>query len=346
MILEIEKVIFENESGGMDLLGFQTAFENKFTDKIMPGITVLTRDVRYYGFICWAINNNLNPVSDFERFFDKEQRLAFRLAQIYKDNKNVSYLGIRKASKNYKPPYYKTSIWAQYKNSMKNLGLLQNSNKLELTEQGLKMARLFKKANYDKNRIKDNNIAGVKKFFSNLLFEGNDEASKTRKKFKRDLLRAIKNEDFYKSLESRSSKRILIYASITTQIIKHLTDVLIDFHKEVKKQNKRGVEVRTSLNKPKIAGALFRARTLAKKLKNKELEIKGLKNLVEGDGDEILRGIIKRHIEVKEFPLLEQKSNKYFITKNRPPENAGIFGFRHGALESLLRSMDRMEKKV
>lgn len=351
MILEIEKVIFEAESGGMDLLGFQTAFENKFTDKIMPGITVLTKDVRYYGFICWAINNNINPVSDEERFFNEEQRLVFRLAKLYcnRDKQYVSYLGIRKASMNFtqfKPPYYKTSIWAQYKNSMKNLGLLQNSNEPELTENGREMARLFKKAKYDKKGIKDKNLEGVKIFFSQLLFNGNDKASKIRKEFKGDLLKAIKNKDFYKSLGS-SPKRILRYAAITTQIIQHLTDALRKFHVEVKKQNKRGSEVRESLkNNPEIVNALKKARVLAKRLKDRKRELEGLKKIIKGNNDETLKEIINRHIEVKiENPLFIQKNNRYFITKNKPPENVGVFGFRQGALESLLRSLDRMAGK-
>ena len=147
MIYEIDKVVFDDESGGVDLLGFQNSFEKKFTDKIMPGITVLTKDVRYYGFICWAILSGINP--ETEKFFNMEQELAHRLSKLYKKNDNVSYLGIRRASKNYEPPFYKISIWSQYKSSIINLRLLEKSTKTDfgycLTETGKRIAVIFKK---------------------------------------------------------------------------------------------------------------------------------------------------------------------------------------------------------
>ncbi len=49
MIFEIKRVNFEQEEiGGVDLLG-------------IPGITVLTWDVRYYGFIWWARSIGKDP---------------------------------------------------------------------------------------------------------------------------------------------------------------------------------------------------------------------------------------------------------------------------------------------
>ena len=339
MIYEIDKVIFEDESGGVDLLGLQNAFEKKFTEKIMPGITVLTRDVRYYGFICWAISEGINPNSDL--FFNKEQELSSRLAKLDKKNNNVSYLGIRKASKNLEPPFYKTSIWSQYKSSMINLFLIEKSTTTEfgynLTETGKRFANIFNKANFGGKKIKDNKIHGVKQLFEQILFDGDDNHSKNRKKYKTAISKAVKNTDFYKSLES-SNHPILKNASLTAQTINKLTIALDKFHSKI---GPKGILIQTNIDAD-IKDAIEKSRKYYNKIQ-KGFRIDGLPSLFDAENKQMLGRIIQRHLAVKQTPLLKKTGGRFFITKIQKPKKIGFFEFRQGALVSLMRSLDRME---
>lgn len=350
MIFEIKRVNFEQEEiGGVDLLGFQTAFERTFTDKIIPGITVLTWDVRYYGFICWAMSIGKDPSS--KEFYLIEQKLAFRLAKHYHDKNDCKYLGIRKASKNlkeFRPPYYKTTIWSQYKSSMLQLGLIEKdlnaSFGYSLTkEKGRKLAMLFKKVKFDKERgLRDENISGVKELFLKILFDG-DNNSKTRKKYKIDLIKAGKSKNFYKSLES-SKKPILKNAAVTAQLIQKLTDAFLIFYDDVKKYNKITIKDSIKAN-DKLKKALNDGRAYLKKwdkINNKNREF-NLTELIKPKDEDMIEQIINRHLEVKkDNPLLKKKECAYLITDNKRPDSAGFFGLRQGALELLLKSLDRM----
>jgi len=353
MLFELEKVKFEQEIGGVDLLGFQTAFERTFTDKIIPGITVLTWDVRYYGFICWVISIGKDPSS--EDSYQMEQKLAFRLAKHYRGKKEGKYLGSRKASKNikeFRPPYYKTPIWPQYKSSMLQLGLIEKdlnaSFGYSLTkEKGRKLAMLFNQVKFDRERgLRDENISGVKELFLKILFDG-DNNSKARKKYKIDLIKASKSDNFYKSLES-SKKPILKNAAVTAQLIQKLTDAFLIFYDDVKKYKKisikDSIKVAGIMANDKLKKALNDGRAYLKKWdkinkKNKEFN---LAELIKPNDEDMIERIINRHLEVKkDNPLLEKKECAYIITDNKRPDSAGFFGLRQGALDLLLKSLDR-----
>ena len=352
MILEIEKVNFEQEIGGVDLLGFQTAFEKTYTDKILPGITVLTWDVRYYGFICWAMFLGKNPSSP--EFYEMEQKLAFRLAKHYRDKETVKYLGSLKASKDtkkFKPPYYKTPIWSQYKTSMFQLGLIEKDPNAacgySLTIDGNNLARLFNKANYGKERgLKDAGILRVKDLFLKILFNG-DNTSKIRTKFKMDLLKALKagkSDDFYVSLES-SKKLILKNAAVTAQLIQKLTEVLLEFYDTVK--NNKKIAINDRIDDSKIASLLKNVRKHFKKYQkiSSGNQLHGLSDLFKQKDTDMVEKVINRHLEVKANPLLRKSGKIFSITDNKRPDSAGFFGLRQAALDLLLKSLNRMKSE-
>lgn len=358
MIFEVEKVIFEEEEGGVDLLGLQTKFERTYTDKIMPGITVLTRDVRYYGFICWAISRGINPTT--ARFRHLEQRLAFNLGRLYThrsggNNEKVTFLGIRKASKNlvsFKPPYYKTSIWSQYKSSIANLELISSSERSEfqweLTEKGLRFARIFNKAKYDtlemkRCHIKDKGLQYVKRAFMSFLFDSQSEQCKIRKKYKTQLIKAAMDGNFYQKL-AKSNKIILRNAALTAIFIKSATQALDQFYKSLPST------IATACTGRDIISELRSARKAFSKLNghDKKLVMKELgEDIYHKNNEEMMKKIIKRHSQVKDKDkvILEQKNNRYKRTKAQKPDTVGFMGFRQGALLSLLTSLDRMEAK-
>lgn len=350
MILEIEKVNFEQEIGGVDLLGFQTAFEKTYTDKILPGITVLTWDVRYYGFICWAMFLGKNPSSP--EFYEMEQKLAFRLAKHYRGKETVKYLGSLKASKDtkkFKPPYYKTPIWSQYKTSMFQLGLIEkNLNAAcgySLTGEGTKLAKLFNKANYGKERgLKDAGILRDEDLFLKILFNGDNTYSKIRMEFKKDLLKARKSDDFYMSLES-SKKLILKNAAVTAQLIQKLTEVLLEFYDTVK--NNKKITINDRIDDSKIASLLKNVREHFKKYQkiSKENQLHGLSDLFKEKDTDMVEKIINRHLEVKANPLLRKSGKIFSITDNKRPDSAGFFGLRQAALDLLLKSLNRMKSE-
>src|SRR4030042_4527257 len=95
----------------------------------MPGISVLTIRCGYFGFICWATMQGINPKKDEEKFRRIEDALAkteFRL-------KSPKYFkGSRNIREKTAPPYYVyvQSVFSDYRNTMEKMGLLSRENEL------------------------------------------------------------------------------------------------------------------------------------------------------------------------------------------------------------------------
>lgn len=119
----------------VDILGLQNEFEELYVDKVMPGISVLTKRFGYMSFICWTIEKGVDPRS--ERFRILEDALAMHE---YKA-KASRYTGIGNISRGVLPPYYSQSIFGDYRRTMIRLGLLGEDN--QNTKIGSKVAGEF-----------------------------------------------------------------------------------------------------------------------------------------------------------------------------------------------------------
>lgn len=79
---------------GIDMLGMQNTSIATYA-RLLPGLTNLTRRIRYYGFYVWlleqyAINKRKDSVEEFRRFIRRgELLLAFIMAYKYPDEKGV-----------------------------------------------------------------------------------------------------------------------------------------------------------------------------------------------------------------------------------------------------------------
>ena len=130
-------------------------------------------------------------------------------------------------------------------------------------------------------------------------------------------------------------------AAVTAQTVKCLTKALVKFHSNI---NSKDVSVKSIYIDDDINDAIKQARKYYKKIE-KGYHISGLSELIANDNNKMLDGIIRRHSTVKRNPLFDKKRNKYVKTEIKEPKNIGLFGFRQGALISLMRSLDRMEGK-
>lgn len=139
----------------VDPLGL-SAVADALAAQLLPGLTVATSRARYYSFLCWAVKQaeaKSRPIPHIHRL---EATLALEEASRHGDQGSKdcpSVVGRQTAARylsthdgNWPPSperLYKATAFATYRPSMRALGLLSNSRRPTLTEDGKKLAVLF-----------------------------------------------------------------------------------------------------------------------------------------------------------------------------------------------------------
>jgi len=137
------------EPGSIDPLGYQ-AEADAIADRLLPGVTVVTRRARYLSFLVWAISENGDNPSEIDRW---EVALSYgeRLRHEY-DGADCIYLGRRlmgqidedgglRPNNPVRNRLHKVTAYRIYRGLASSCGLIDENG--ELTENGQKLAGYF-----------------------------------------------------------------------------------------------------------------------------------------------------------------------------------------------------------
>lgn len=142
-------------SRATDALGLQVVAD-RLADRLLPGLSVLTNRARYFTFLCWA-RNCTGTDHDEHTIHRWEVALALAEAQLsnrdQEHEKDCRFVGSRNAKRyvGHLPPsdprnVYKVPAWRAYRASMIALGLVQDTPRFGLSDEGKEAARLFRVA--------------------------------------------------------------------------------------------------------------------------------------------------------------------------------------------------------
>jgi hypothetical protein len=146
-------------SRAIDPLGLQL-ISDRFADRMLPGLSVLTTRARYFTFLCWA-RRETGSTSDEREIHRQEVRLTLMESRLSADevgHSKCSFVGKRNIEAYLREhrdedvlatdprTIYKVPVWRAYRASMVQLGLLEGSPRYALTEPGRQAASAFRKA--------------------------------------------------------------------------------------------------------------------------------------------------------------------------------------------------------
>lgn len=145
------------KSRATDALGLQ-AMADRLGDRLLPGLSVLTRRARYFSFLCWARERS-GREHDERAIHRYEVALAFTEGALNSDAEHrntCEFIGSRNVQDfisqgNSRMPrdprqVYKVPAWRAYRASMASLGLVAGGPRFSLTDEGEDAARHFRNA--------------------------------------------------------------------------------------------------------------------------------------------------------------------------------------------------------